>query len=60
MCLFCNPLSLNSTETLADDPVSFSETAGWLLISCLWLFALYQGYQKCNPNLFSKIKSQES
>ena len=52
MCLLCNPLSFTSTEMLADDPVNFSETAGWVLISCVWLFTLYQGYQKCNPNLF--------
>ena len=59
MCLLCNPLSLNLTETLADDPVTFPETAGWLLISCLWFFVLYQGYKKCNPNFFSKIESEE-
>ena len=59
MCLLCNPLSFTSTTTLADDPVTFSETAGWVLISCVWLVALYQGYQKCNPNLLSAAKSEE-
>ena len=59
MCLLCNPLSFTSTETVADEAVVFTETAGWLLISCLWLIALYQGYRKCNPNLLLKIKSKE-
>ena len=59
MCLLCNPLSFTSTESLADEPVNFPETAGWGLISCVWLLALYKGYQRCNPNLFSTSKSEE-
>ncbi len=52
MCLLCDPVRLTATERFSSEPVTFFETSSWLMITGLWLFALYQGYQRCNPKLF--------
>ena len=57
MCIFCAVATQNLRPTEALEAANLFEEMGWSAGICLWLFILYQGYQRTKKEINSSKKA---